>query len=412
MSKFVDFTKLYDFLVRKILNDPIDFVAFIVSPFHALGVDAFVFELYRKHNRYPRGIVFVYPHPKNGIIVDESHLRCSDYANVELIYVQTPETSNKRSSLSFLQLAKEGISVIKGFLIMVMTTKKNYPKRDLFMISVKDVPIPLLKIFENREIARRYMPTFVVIEEGVGSYMSKEVWKLVSRYDRGEFAKNNDEIFVSILARVFVRSMRRFIKTFVRVENRFLFTKEKNTLVPNYPVIVSYKMVIDHYKKDIIPKFLIPIIKEPWAIIATQPFVEYNQVNAHDYVLLLDKILEILENREFNVIIKPHPRESPLKYEKLLEKHKNLVILPHSFVLEDALQLNPDIVVGFTSTVLITSKIFYNIPAISVIDLLLKFTNDPLLSISAKEFKEKFHNVIRFIESIEELGEFLNECKL
>lgn len=43
---------------------------------------------------------------------------------------------------------------------------------------------PIFKIFSNGKIAHHYLPKFVVIDEGVGSYMSKKIWKLVSKYDK------------------------------------------------------------------------------------------------------------------------------------------------------------------------------------------------------------------------------------
>jgi len=406
MSMVVKSNRVYSFLAEKLLNEHIDFIAFIVSPFHALGVDAFVFELYKKDNRYPRGIVFVYPHPKNGIIVDKTHLRCNDFAIVELVYIQEPETSNKRS---FFQLAKEGIKMIKGFL-RVATTRKNASRKNLFVISVMDIPILFFKIFGNKEITQRYSPNFVIIDEGVGSYMNKDVWKLVNRYDKGAHSNKDAETFTSTLTKVSISIIKKFAKYCVQTENRLILAKEEDTLIPNMTAISSYRRVIVHKEKGI-PKWLIPITRKSWVIIATQPFVEYNQVDTHNYVSLLDEIIEILEDEGFNVILKPHPRESFTKYKKLLKKHRDLVVFPQSVVLEDILQLRPPMILGFTSTSLITSKLFYEIPSISMVDILIQSSDDPLLNISAKQFKERFQNIVWFVESIESLEDMVRGFK-
>lgn len=67
------------------------------------------------------------------------------------------------------------------------------------------------------------------------------------------------------------------------------------------------------------------------------------------------------------------------------------------------MQLGPEMILGFTSTTLITSQLFYSVPAVSIIDALIKLTEDPLLHVSAKQFKENFYNIILFVDSVKDL---------
>ena len=87
-NKFLDRYQILNYLTEKLLNGGVDFVAFVVSPFHILGVNAFLLEIREKYKKPPRGIIFILPHPKDGIIVNEEHVKCRKFTNVEIAYIK------------------------------------------------------------------------------------------------------------------------------------------------------------------------------------------------------------------------------------------------------------------------------------------------------------------------------------
>lgn len=410
MPVSINSAEVYSFLSMELLDKDVDFVAFIVSPFHLLGVNAFMLEFYRKYNKRPKGIIFVHPHPKNGIIVNTEHLKSIEFADVRLMYIQKNENINNMNLLTFI---KNGIHLIRGILNVIIT-RNNTLRKNLYVVSVMDIPISVLKVFENNKIVQKYSPIFVIIDEGIGSYMSANVWKLVRTYDRPHNKINLNEKLLHELTALLVSIIKKFVYHYVQSRNYLLFIKEADTLTPNVPAIISYKRALIHrYKQKSYPRRLFPSIKKPWAIIVTQPFWEYDQIEISDYISVLDKTIKVLTCNGFTVVLKPHPRESPIKYKILSGKYKNLIVFSQSTViLEDLLQLRPDIVLGFTTTALVTSKLFYDIQAVSMVDLLTRVSDDPLLNISSKEFKEKFQDIIWFANSIDELKRFLIQTQI
>ena len=400
-NKFLGVDQIFDYITEKLLNENIDFVAFVVSPFHILGVDAYLLEMKEKYNKPPKGIIFIFPHPKNGIIANEEHIKCRKFADVEIVYIEDSQVQKKKDVFSMF-------NTLRGILYVIF--QKSNDRKELFIISVMHPYFSIFKIFSNKKIAEYYLPTFVVIDEGVGSYMSKKIWELVSKYDKGikeniSFLNTIKDTFKDIILLILQ------IINFVKVENRLIFNKYNNTLIPNSSVINSYRKVLK-FEKDTSYKRFILTTKKPTIVIGTQPFVEYDQITESKFIELIDEITTFLEEKGFFIILKPHPRELLNKYRRLSLKHKNLTIAPNSVLLEDILlSCSPTAIIGFTSTSLITSKLFYNIYSISIIDIMIKLSDDPLLKISAKEFKLKFQNIICFIDCIKELTYVIDKLK-
>ncbi|MBW9220105.1 hypothetical protein KKP89_03990 [Methanothermococcus sp. SCGC AD-155-N22] len=406
-NKFLGVDQIFDYLTEKLLNENIDFVAFVVSPFHILGVDAYLLEMKEKYNKHPKGIIFIFPHPKNGIIVNEEHIKCRKFADVEIVYIEDSQVQKKKDILCSM------FNTLRGILYVI--SQKNSDRKELFIISVMHPYFSIFEIFSNKKIAEYYLPTFVVIDEGVGSYMSKKIWELVSKYDKGikeniTFLNTIKDTFKDIILLI-LQIIKKPIFYIIKVENRLIFNKYNNILIPNSSVINSYRKVLK-FEKDISNKRFILTTKKPTIVIGTQPFVEYDQITESKFIELIDEIITFLEEKGFFIILKPHPRELLNKYRRLSLKHKNLTIAPNSVLLEDILlSCSPTTIIGFTSTSLITSKLFYNIYSISIIDIMIKLSDDPLLKILAKEFKLKFQNIICFIDCIKELTYVIEKLK-
>ena len=412
-TNFLNKDQILNYLTKKLINENINFIAFVMSPFHMLGVDAYLLETKEKYQKPLKGIIFIFPHPKDGIIIRDEHINCKKFVDVEIIYVVEFQIQKKKYVDKIINI----YLTLRGILYTIFN--KNNNKRELFIISVLDPYFSIFKIFSNKKIANQYRPTFIVIDEGVGSYMSKKIWKLVTKYEKDikKNSKKNIKLFTIIkdISKDFLSSIVQLIKKpifyFFKVENRLIFKQYNNTLIPNYSVINSYKKVLYKFKKDNYKKF-IPTFKKPIIILSTQPFVEYNQIKEYTFIKVVEKIINILEKNDFVIFLKPHPRELLDKYEKLLLQHKNLIIVPKSILLEEILlSCSPTAIIGFTSTSLITSKLFYNIHSISITDLIIKLSNDPLLKLSAKEFKLKFQNIIYFIGSLKELNYIIKRFK-
>lgn len=388
-----------EYIIKESLSRELDFISSVCSPFHALGLDAFVYDLAKKRDKKLNGLVFIYSHPKNGILINENNFRCIICANIKLVYVNNSTILNKKN---IFQISKSAIAIFRGYL--KTTVNRNYYNKDLYFISVADISIPLFQLFNDKDFSARYVPKFVIIDEGLGNYMDEKFWKLTTNYD-GINIKNT--IHGYLIKKTLLYCLRVF-KKMVVVENRLLFTYHTNGLTPNEESIKAHKEVLT-LSKNKIPECIYPLLKNKWALIATQPFVDYGQINDDDYIKIIRDTLNILKNNGFGIALKPHPRESIEIYGQIINEENDIVFLPKSIILEDVLQLCPNVTIGLTSTALITSTIFYEVCSISVIDILFQFTDDPLLKVTAKQFKEKFGNIVCFVNTMDELNGIISE---
>ncbi|AKB29024.1 hypothetical protein MSSIT_2305 [Methanosarcina siciliae T4/M] len=381
-----DYESQFNYIEQELLTNSLDFIAFVISPFHALGVDSFLYELFKEKKRKLNGLIIVNSHHKDGILINENHFSCLTFVNASFRYV------HKSEELSLFQKSKTAIEIFKGIFNARIGTKAT---NSLYIISVMSIPPQSFKFFKNKKITSKYIPQYILIDEGIGMYFDKDFWTLVQKYDIK--SKTNVSKFknLDLISKIFSFLVKNITTKFFKPENRYLFTRESKFLSPNWGVISSYREIISLRKDNVSVSMKIDPSSK-WAIIATQPFVEYDQINIKDFIHCLNEIIDILVDKKIDIFLKPHPREDIRKYDELIDVNKNIILLDKSFPLENLLQLKPNLIVGFTSTVLLTSYLFYNVLPVSYIDQLMERSDDPLLSITAKGFKNFFGDLVFF----------------
>lgn len=391
-------------IINILSNDDLDFIAYIITPFHALGVDAFVYDLFKKYGCKLEGLVIILEHDRSGFVTNETHFNCSTFANIRFLYVQKPSFSEKKGSFKLVKIVSE---ILIGFLKVKINT--FYRKKDLYVISVMSTPISLFRLFDDRKVISKYSPKFVKIDEGLGTYMDKDFWKLTRRYDLNgmESSRTHLEKIRIICISKTSNVVKYFINNCFKIESRLIFIQKSQSLLPNKLSINAYKAILGLNNNDI-PEIIYPVIRKKWIIFASQAFVDYGQINAADYLSILKEIISVLTEKNYNVALKPHPRESVNLYKSIINEKKNVFILPKSLTLENLLQFHPHATIGFTSTALVTSNLFYDVPSISIIEMLLKATDDPLLTITAKQFKLKFEKFVYLADSTDKFNKSLD----
>jgi len=312
----VESTKLNNFILKRLEKENIDFVGFLTSPFHALGIDAYLYG-FSKKNKNLKGLIFINPHPKSGFIVNKKDLRCSEFADVEINYIEKDNHLRNRNNLKKIS---DGINMCLGLLNIMLS--KKYLKRELFILTIMNINIFVLPIFSNKKVSRNYHPRFVLIDEGIGTYMSNQVWKLEKSQINSSYI--DDKSIFSRLKRLLVISLLKMISYYKNIEKRFIFYSIKDKIYVNEHAIASYKEIIEINKNHVKNNDIFNLAKyiDGWkfVILATQPFVEYNQIRLFDYMDILNTLFKILDERNFKIVIKPHPREDKTKYEIILKR--------------------------------------------------------------------------------------------
>lgn len=397
---FIKLSKIDKVLINYLLEEDLDFLAYIMSPFHALGLDAYLFEISKTYHKKLKGVIVITPHSKDGIITTKKHIRAIKFADVKLFFISP--FLKRGIFYSF----KDAFIKLKALLNLNLQSTKNRNKSPLSIVSVMEVKPYLVKIFSSYRVLKKYNPKFVVIDEGGGTYLGNKIQKAIKEYDKNlRFKKLKRYNFTNPFQYIFTaldKKITSYLKNTFEIEKRFLLKEDvRGELLPNYPIIDAYKKVLDIYRNT--PELNTQIKS---IIITTQPFVEYHQIEISDYLRIIKELIRVL-NRKYSILLKPHPREDIKKYDDIVKK-EGIVLLPKEILLEEILSLgNIKLVIGAVTTTLLTSKLFYNIPSISIANVLLKYTKDPLLQVSILQFNEKFKNMIIFIDNFSLIDELI-----
>lgn len=363
-----------------------DFIATAISHWHAIGVDAFIYDLSIKLNRKPKGKIIINPHHVDGFVINKKDFVCNKYADVKF-YLGEEITQDEPSF--FKNIANFPVKIFKNLQKKTNSKKDNY----IYLVFPMEPSVNIIKK-TIEEYDDRY-PYVILVDEGVGTYFSSKMVKKVSKiYKSSEEASYStfDKLKLDILK--FIGSIgRKILLKNITVEKRFLF-KKSGELVVNKAIAKSYRKVFDYRRKDL------GISGDNIIILLTEAFAEYNQIPFDDEVSLIEEAIKSLEG--YTVVLKSHPRETPGKYERL--KKYGIKEIPLDFPVEDIFStVNPIGVVGFLSTALLNAKLFYDITVISMADILVDYSDTDLNRLQAKEFKDLTGDFINFINDVEDI---------
>ena len=416
--RFTDSFALDQFLSHLLNEKDINFIAWAYTPWHAIGVDAFVYDLSHQENEKPKGVIIILP-LQEGFIINEIDFVCKNFADVEFCSL---DVSSKVQQFAISKVIKH-IKTTFDFLIAIRNIRtKKKSKKELYIVSVMDPRINIIQIFINKQLANKYSPVFTLIEEGIGTYMSKKVWKLAIKLERELIDQKNNRNkkskrfeFVRVIQSKMFEIEDSFLKNIslkcISTKKQFLFNKKQDKLIPIWSVVNSYKSVIE--KREV----HIEKVKNtgPLVLIVTSTLSEEKIVPLEYELNLIENIINVILQKGLSVAIKPHPRETADKYRSILTKFKSEQIerIQQEAPIEDFfLMLNPLCVIGPASSSLVNAKVLYNIPVICIGNILLEASNDELLKVSWNEFKKLMGNLdIFYINRPEEIGDILDSLR-
>lgn len=367
----------------------IDFIALAITPWHALGIDAFLFEKSKKSNKKIRGIITLLPN-NDKYVVNEKNFSCKNFVDVDFYYIEN--LSNQSFKDNTYNVISEGFDILKG---MKNCRNNKNNKKILFLISPWTPYLPFIEYFKDKEISNNYKPIFVAVDEGVRIYLSKKSHKLGIKH-LSKF---------SLLAEIKLRSytyvdklLRKIITKYVPFEKRFVFEYE-TSFKRNDNIVDLYKNIIELKNNDL------RINGDNIALIVTQPLSELKMVSKTQECEILNEIIQLFNENKIKTLIKPHPYEATDKYDYL--KKKNVKFIEGNFPVEEIIPvLNPICVIGVISTALINLKLIFNVNSISIVNLL-KMDNE-LMEYTIQDFKELSKNFIKFVDNMDEIIDFLD----
>ncbi|OQX80253.1 MAG: hypothetical protein B6D56_05525 [Candidatus Omnitrophica bacterium 4484_70.1] len=425
VKRYIDEDLLYKYIIRRMRRDDIDFVAFAISHWHAVGVDSAVYNILKRKNKEPKGVIIICDHPKDGFIIKEKDFICKSFAEVEFCFLSSNLNSLQNQRFIIFRIYKYFRKSINLLRVIIRAkkidkNKKWNNKKELIIISVRSPNISFLEIFKNKYIENRYKPVYFIIDEGFGTYVSKRAWKIVGELDNRKklsyfnYLKNiEDRIRKEIINNFF----KKLVTKYIGLENRFLLSNRNDKLIPNLSIVNSYKNIFLKRRIILLKSDNFKNIFSS-AIILTSPFSEYKLATLEYELKILNNVVNILIQKGYNIIIKPHPREFDGKYIFILKKYKSsrVKVTHKDFPAEDLFCiLNPLCVIGYTSTALITANIIFNLPVISVYRIFLNGNDLKRISILKKtgmsEFKKLTEGMVHNIDSFGKLENILDSIK-
>lgn len=327
-------------LVRKLKRDRnIDYLAIVTSSWHYLSALSTIKWLKEKRG-VVKGIILVAAHPKDGYIINEEILKQSQTDDQEIY------------DFKFGALAASW--EVRSYLL------KRREKGKPFYILRPVMPKLEFSVFLYNSDVRKNI-VHITIEEGLATYMRDwRGWAFeeLKSFDLpGLWNQVSMRTWKKVLCEILLRKNSEFIENTI-------FVKRKNELIENKRSIYYLKKTLNQlarkcdltgyeYYSDSI-------------IVCTQPYGEQNGILQNADLKAIEGLCEIANEMECRVVIKPHPREKDInKYEKIGCIVDQKGDIPLELILGGVFP-KPRCVVGITTTTLITGKLFWNIPSISL----------------------------------------------
>ncbi len=385
----------HDELLEYLAHNNIDVIAVAISHWHALGIDAFLYDLSNKYERKVQALVLILPHEQDGYIISEKDFLDDDYADIKFHYLdKRPENQN-----FITERIPNFISNYMNMFAGIRNIRSRTGLNNLYLLSPHLPYIELLMYFKNTLISTKYKPAFVLVDEGYASYISKENWDILTT----EYLSEADYSFVDKMSNKVFRSVDNVLRDMVTrsmpVEKRFLFRLESGLKI-NDDICSSYKEVLKLRKNDLNMKHF-----DRSVLIISQPFSELNRISQKEELQFMDSLIKFINKKGLKPILKPHPREKVEKYNKLIDC--DFDVIGNNFPVEEIIpNLNPKCVIGYSSTALLNSKVFYGINAVSLSDIMHSISEDEIDD-EEQEFKHLTGNYINFVENIEDIEEFI-----
>lgn len=380
-------------IIEKMKSDTnVNFVAFVRTPWHALGCNASLLKL-KEQEKTLNGLVVLSEDSYNCenplLSADNFKALADNEIGFELLYFNGNAFSSsvvdnikiKLQSVFYLANHKKG-------------TRKIYV---LNPMQINDIFITRLKAaVPDSDIVN------IVIDEGLGVYMRSGFnWAVEQYHNTNSMKEFIRFIFDLQKKKLYVNKSikrREYINNDILINNNGKFEENKG-------IISYYRRVIDCDK----------VSNEKYSrysnsvIISAQLYFEDNQIKNNADLELYKKIISALSERNIGVVFKPHPRDKNLSRYDCLDCFVDTDNTVSQEAILASLDVKPRAVLSFTSTSLVTSSLFYGIKTASLNSLLTKEDVQLTLLNEFSNFKKAFENVVYIPDSSEQLLGFIGE---
>lgn len=374
-------------LCKKIQVENVNVVINVITPWHLHGAMA-VLEKLLSEEICLNGYICVSPTSANTYILNEN-----DFENLP-----------KRISAYYFTLEKgiSNVNRMKRYLQGLLAPLANEGD-PLYLIMPKALDMMLYSALQTAMPSKSIYG--YIIDEGLGSYMRSE-----KEYFMWNIAYKKSSLLKKIWVNLRVLVLDEFYKTKIvkrtGLVNFNLLVQNRNNLKINQESVAFY---LKSLQKQNVSMQRADDLYEDAVVINTQPFTE-DAILVNDVdVLILQRICLMLKEIGCKIVLKPHPRESNLaRYECLKEV---MIIADSQGISQESMlasmAIKPKVIIGFSSTTLVTAQILFGVPTISL-SRFFDFENlNPILKMEQERFLETFSKFVFCPNTIDDLQVFL-----
>lgn len=330
--------EIQNYKKKIVVDDSIDFCAYVVSSWHLIALYAALSKLKRKFERNIKGYVLISPFNRDKpekYRIDITMLRQFNDIKIDYYYNIINHLSKKDWAKSLLDLCKTNLKKAKT----------------LYLFSSFDYNFTWCSQFT---FSNRRQITLCRTDEGSGTYISKRDFYYFS-YPEG-LNKIKKKIKASI--KVFFRFVSIFCVCFskVKFESFFLLKKKGGYFSAdeeNVSFIRNIVLANPDYDSKLFKKEQILILKD----------YDWNLLSLDDSVCFYQAIIDFLtKETQKDIYIKRHPCDNDSDFANIIaKKNKNVKIIDSRNGIENLyLQLLPSIVFGGDSTATYTIRILFS----------------------------------------------------
>ncbi len=382
----------YKYISKVIEKDKnINFVALARTPWHAMGCNAALLKMKANGERLNGILLFA----KDNYKAEKPMISKADFSLLDendIKYSIFYQDSDNVFSNSKIQNLKKKAEIFKYFIKHKKGSRKIYILspfhiNDIFVAEIKsDVP--------DADIVN------IVIDEGLGIYMRSNFNWAVEQYQNTHSLKKAVLMLINMQKKKLFNylSLKRneFINNNILVKNKGRF--EENRQITKY-----YKQVIDagRISSDKYGRY------ENAVVISAQLYFENNQIKNDADLVFYKKIISVLAEKGIAVVFKPHPRDKDLTRYNSLGCFVDTDNTVSQETIIASLNIKPLAVLSFTSTSLVTSKLFYGVKTVSLNNLLKKDDVQLTLQNEFSNFEKTFGSIVFVPKNADELIDFI-----
>lgn len=351
----------------------VNFFGQAFTPWHAVGIDATI-RWMQSQGRDIKGVCLLHPDASYG-------LACGENAFVNNVSAYIPCEKPPRAC-GFLKY-------MASLCQLVISARRGKDDNETIYIASTYVSTRL-GVMAWLSLKRRVR--LITIDEGVGVYLGT--------FGAGVPRHDSLRSWVSFLGSIPGRMVTALKNKSLRVIDNRLFLRKGGSLTLNERMFPFYKSVIQE-KAAKMAVACSGFSLERKILICTTAWERAAIADDEDYETLL-KVCRYLHAKGFQLVLKPHPRD---KFFQRRAKDMQAQLLQHSIPMEVICAISqPAAIISFSSTALITARLFWNIPAFCLSDLLDMSKLGDVYRKETSDFKRVFHAYVSFPKTVEDIG--------